>query len=216
MPYIYKIVNDINNKIYIGKTSFSIEKRWKEHCHDSVNRQEEKRPLYNAMNKYGVEHFHIEEIEKIQTDEEACEREIYWINYYDSYHNGYNATLGGNGRAYIDYDFIVELYKNYNILQIHQQTGIDEGTIRNILRIKNIPIKSSQDIAKEKAHKIDCYSLDGKFYKTFNNISEAASYIKPEYTNNYKKLSGVTAHIQQVCTGERKTAYRYKWQYHKD
>lgn len=216
MPYIYKIVNDINNKIYIGKTSFSIEKRWKEHCHDSINRQEEKRPLYNAMNKYGVEHFHIEEIEKIQTDEEACEREIYWINYYDSYHNGYNATLGGDGRAYIDYDFIVELYKNYNILQIHQQTGIDEGTIRNILRIKNIPIKSSQDIAKEKAHKIDCYSLDGKFYKTFNNISEAASYIKPEYTNSYKKLSGVIAHIQQVCTGKRKTAYKYKWQYHKD
>ena len=31
MPYIYKIINNINGKIYIGKTNFTIEKRWKEH-----------------------------------------------------------------------------------------------------------------------------------------------------------------------------------------
>ena len=35
MAYIYKITNDINNKVYIGKTVKSIEKRWKEHCIDS-------------------------------------------------------------------------------------------------------------------------------------------------------------------------------------
>lgn len=27
MAYIYKITNDVNGKIYIGKTEFSIEKR---------------------------------------------------------------------------------------------------------------------------------------------------------------------------------------------
>lgn len=32
MSYIYKIINDINNKIYVGKTDFSLEKRFKEHC----------------------------------------------------------------------------------------------------------------------------------------------------------------------------------------
>ena len=59
MPYIYKITNDINNKIYIGKTLHAIEHRFKEHCKDSKKRQNEKRPLYSAMNKYGIEHFHI-------------------------------------------------------------------------------------------------------------------------------------------------------------
>jgi len=29
MAYIYKIVNDINNKIYIGKTLNSIKERWR-------------------------------------------------------------------------------------------------------------------------------------------------------------------------------------------
>lgn len=34
MPFIYKITDDVNNKVYIGKTSFSIEKRWHEHLQD--------------------------------------------------------------------------------------------------------------------------------------------------------------------------------------
>lgn len=32
MLYIYKIANTLNGKTYIGKTSFTIESRWKEHC----------------------------------------------------------------------------------------------------------------------------------------------------------------------------------------
>lgn len=43
MPYIYKITNDINNKIYIGKTLYTIEHRFKEHCKDSKKRQNEKK-----------------------------------------------------------------------------------------------------------------------------------------------------------------------------
>ena len=46
MAYIYEIINDINDKKYIGKTEFSIEKRFKEHCRDAFKEGEEKRPLY--------------------------------------------------------------------------------------------------------------------------------------------------------------------------
>ena len=48
---------DINGKIYIGKTEFSIEKRFNEHCKDAFRDRNEKRPLYAAMRKYGIEHF---------------------------------------------------------------------------------------------------------------------------------------------------------------
>ena len=51
------------------------------------------------MNKYGIEHFHIEIIEEIDNPEE---REIYWINVKDTYTYGYNATLGGDGKTFID------------------------------------------------------------------------------------------------------------------
>ena len=45
MAYIYQIINDINQKIYVGKTEFSIEKRFKEHCQDAFKGRNEKRPL---------------------------------------------------------------------------------------------------------------------------------------------------------------------------
>ena len=51
--FIYKITNTINNKVYIGKTLSSIEKRFAEHKEDSHRPQEQIRPLYRAMNKYG-------------------------------------------------------------------------------------------------------------------------------------------------------------------
>ena len=35
MAYIYKITNNVNGKIYIGKTEHSVEKRFKEHCSDA-------------------------------------------------------------------------------------------------------------------------------------------------------------------------------------
>lgn len=44
MGYIYKIVNDINDKVYIGKTVNSIEERFNEHCYDARKRRCEKRP----------------------------------------------------------------------------------------------------------------------------------------------------------------------------
>ena len=55
--YIYKITNNINNKIYIGKTNLTIEKRFKEHCRDAFRERNEKRPLYAAMRKYGIQKF---------------------------------------------------------------------------------------------------------------------------------------------------------------
>ena len=78
MAYIYRIWNDINNKNYIGKTLNTIEKRWKEHCNDYRKNHCENRPLYKAMNKYGLEHFHIEQVEECSVDL-LSEREIYWI-----------------------------------------------------------------------------------------------------------------------------------------
>jgi len=38
------------------------------------------------------------------------EREKYWIKFYDSYYNGYNATLGGEGRKEYEALIFVEDY----------------------------------------------------------------------------------------------------------
>ena len=64
---IYCISNKINDNLYIGKTTYpTIEQRFKEHCRDCKKTTFEKRPLYNAMNKYGIENFEISLIEEVE------------------------------------------------------------------------------------------------------------------------------------------------------
>ena len=103
MAFIYVITNDVNGKQYVGKTNFSLERRFKEHILDSKRERCNKRPLYSAMNKYGIEHFHIEKLEECSA-EDSSKREEYWIAKLNTYgHTGYNATKGGDSKKYYDY-----------------------------------------------------------------------------------------------------------------
>ena len=85
MGFIYQIVNDINNKIYIGATNFPLETRFKQHFEESKRERAKNRPLYKAIREYGFEHFRIELIE-ITDDLEN--REKYWINKKNTVNNG--------------------------------------------------------------------------------------------------------------------------------
>ena len=100
MGFIYKITNNINNKIYIGKTNRDINVRFQEHIDssNSINSPSYNYYLHRAFRKYGIENFSIDKIEEV-SEELINEREKYWIKYYDSYNNGYNLTLGGEGNT---------------------------------------------------------------------------------------------------------------------
>ena len=96
MGYIYKIINTINNKVYIGQTTRTIAERYEEHLNharNSVNRH-----LYDAMNYYGIENFTVELLEDCE-DAKLNGRESYWIKCYKSNDRafGYNMTSGGEG-----------------------------------------------------------------------------------------------------------------------
>ena len=102
---LYKIVNLVNNKIYVGKTSQTVEKRWKDHCYEArrwQKCQETNTPfgyntrLYPAMNKYGYENFKIILIEEVSNLEELNKQEKYWIDFYDTRNTGYNIAAGGH------------------------------------------------------------------------------------------------------------------------
>lgn len=93
MHLIYKI-NFKSGKVYIGQT-INLIKRKTDHLKEARNGNNSK--VYRAMRKYNTTRDDFEIIETgIQTQEEADSREIYWIQYYDSYHNGYNSTTGGD------------------------------------------------------------------------------------------------------------------------
>lgn len=203
MSYIYKIYNDINDKIYIGKTNYLLEKRFQEHIRDSKKNQEN-RPLYNAMNKYGVEHFKIEQIEECDI-QIVDEREKYWIEFLQTFKYGYNATLGGDGKSYLDYELIYATYLETNsVKETALIVSCDEKSVSTILniygitkedRIKNMALKKSNFVAM-----ID--KKTNKIIKVFNGTREAGRFLNKTHQ-----------HIQEVCQGKRKSAYGYLWKY---
>lgn len=97
---IYLITNKINDKKYVGQSS-RINFRWTHHIVDLRNNCHHNKHLQASWNKYGADNFEFSIIEKC-TEDELNQREIYWINYYDSFNNGYNLDQGGSGaRGYM-------------------------------------------------------------------------------------------------------------------
>ena len=98
------------------------------------------RPLYQAFKKYGIDNFQVEKIEECKA-EALEEREKYWIEYYGSFKNGYNATLGGDGKPYLDYDLICAMYKELqDCSKIANILHIDAGHISDILKSRHIKV----------------------------------------------------------------------------
>lgn len=121
---IYKITNKVNGKIYIGKTKRTLEERWKQHYRD-VNSKISCFKLQKAIKEFGVENFIAEEIDSAGTNEEANEKEVYWIKFYNSMNNGYNTSPGGKAGGHrrkvqavedkIIFDTMVDAAKHYGI-----------------------------------------------------------------------------------------------------
>lgn len=97
---IYKITNTENQKVYIGQTINSLEKRWNRHYNDAINNNLNTH-FARAIRFYGKDKFIPEVIDTAVSQEELTAKEQYWIHYYNSIQNGYNETdatekSGGN------------------------------------------------------------------------------------------------------------------------
>ena len=192
MSIIYVITNQINHKQYVGKTSYSIEKRFQEHIYDSHRSlgYNQHRPLYMAFNKYGIDNFTIEMLEEVPEDQEN-EREQYWIAQLDTYNNGYNATLGGDGQSYIDKAKVLELYhQGYNNSQIAAILGHERSNISKIIKSFGL---SSQFSAKKKVtlHQKETVLL-------FDSYQEAAQYLIDNNISRSKNKKIVADGIAQA------------------
>lgn len=140
--YIYKITNDINDKIYIGQTRTTINDRWYGHKYAAKNNKGNS-ILYDDMRKYGFDNFHISVIRKyIKKNVEDLKsilniREIYYIDKFDSTNmfKGYNISKGGNDSTLKCKD--VDIYDvNGNFIEtlpsrkkVSEKYNIDDHTI---------------------------------------------------------------------------------------
>ena len=204
MAYIYLIKNKINGKGYVGKTQLTISERWRQHCSDAFKPRCEKRPLYAAIRKYGIENF---EVSKLEQTDKPNEREIYWIEKLGTFHDGYNATHGGDGKSYLDHQLIIDTYqKVQSCTDVAKILGCNEDSVSNVLKNANIEVLSSHEVAKRKFSKaVNQYTIDThEFLTTYNSLTDAEKALN--------KPKGHT-HIADCCYGRRKSAYGYYWQF---
>ena len=98
-PSIYKLINKINGKIYIGKT-FNLKKRIKDHSY-AVN----KKYLCSAIKKYGWNNFEVEILNEFEylDNIELLALECAYIEYFNSTNQniGYNRCLFSNDKSFL-------------------------------------------------------------------------------------------------------------------
>ncbi len=124
---IYKIINDVNSKIYVGQTRQSLIDRLDLHIRNSNSKNYRNMPILYAIRKYGVSHFKIELLEELSelfTQEEIDNKEIEWgLKLNTLSPNGYNLRLG-KGKSVVSEETrkkIGDIHRGKKLPEWHKQ-----------------------------------------------------------------------------------------------
>lgn len=211
MGIIYKVSNINNDKIYIGQTIRTLKERWEQHITDSHNKKDITNHFHNAIRKYGAQSFNPIILEECDNDL-LNEREKYWINYYDSYNNGYNSTLGGNGREgyIVDIDLVINLIKSgQKIDDISNQIGVPHAVITR--RLKAAGVDLTKQIQKNRRIQ-PVYQWDnvGNLINIFSSGTEVEEKLKYNRKSISFAIKNKTRAFDFYWTHGEKPEYKYR------
>jgi hypothetical protein len=196
---IYKITNNINNKVYIGQTTYdSLLERIDQYKKEYKYRPNS-RPIIKAMVKYGWENFSWEILTTTNNKEELDKLERYYIAQYHSLcsENGYNIELGGSGPGTHSEDTKRKIseaqlgeknhmfgktgYKNITSKEIIElTTGLIFGSALEASRYFNLSNSHISAVARGERG-----STGGR---VFRYLDDKHQIIQPEYCAKIKKL----------------------------
>ena len=169
MCSIYVIKNSANNKVYVGQTWRSMERRFQVHLQNSTANHCIK--LRRATKKYGADKFSIELLTFCHSQEMANYWETYFIHKFDSIKHGYNVLESGFSRKGIKHTpqtkkkmSIVHsgagngnsVLKSWQVSQIREEydnfknpnTGSKYGAISFLAKKNGVAITTIFDIVK--------------------------------------------------------------------
>ncbi len=192
--YIYKITNLINHKIYIGRTTRTVEQRYREHCTAAL--KGDSRHLYCSMREYGIENFQVETIDVAESIEELSQKEAYWVAYYHTYDEGYNMTLAGESnpmecsKSRLQHDLrmrdpsvrskisiSLRQYKSNNPVSRETRAKLAAAARGNQKGLgKKRPISAIQVTAEKNQKAVYCEDLHGNIVGEFCSVTEAAKW----------------------------------------
>lgn len=225
---IYKHTNKINGKCYIGQTKQTASIRWA----NGLGYKSRSCIFWNAIKKYGWNNFEHQILEdNINTQEDANDREIFWIKHFNSYvnfenSNGYNMTLGGNNGEHLGYSVYQIDKKTLKIIKEFPSTAEASrqfGSENNSSQIRNC----CDGIKRSAKGYFWCYK------KNYSKIWEpkANKLVTPVYQINDKleviqKYDSITDYVKKTgfsggsivscCLRKQRKANNYYWCYLSD
>lgn len=220
---IYKFTNIINGKVYIGKT-INIDRRLKEHKYRS---KYHKNKFGYALTKYGFDSFIFESILSINSTNKSKLNIILnileksFIQKYNSYYNGYNSTLGGDGclgtiKSQESKDALSKLKVGKSInkgnkASLDTKIKLSKLSVERYKDIRKKPksifknlmtdsCRKLQSIKKKKA--IQQFTLDNTYIQDWDSALDASIILDIQVDT-----------IRKCCKNTRKTAGGFTWKY---
>ena len=212
MGYIYKITNSVNDKMYVGKTTTTLEHRWKYHIKDALRKRNFRSKLYSAMEKYGCDKFSISQIEECDNSI-INDRERYWIKYYGTVENGYNIMSGGDGNNIITDTEAANMLKLWEQgltqKEISERIGRNHKAVKRILYANGVTreqiLKRQDEVTKgSRVKAVYVYDADGKFIGEYESLITAEKVLGIHHTTIGHVIHGKLAHAR----GLRFTDYK--------
>ncbi len=230
---IYKFVNLINGKRYIGQST-DIKLRW--YRHKSCSKSNKAKTYFNkALRKYGWDNFYFVIIEEVKDLQLLDKREDFWINYYNTMNGkmGYNLCSAGKNRT--GYKHTEETKEKIRLTRFKNNIGIGyKHTLESLKKISEasksrIGFKSvwfGKKFSQEHKNKISQGNIGRKVSLEtrvklsrqviqYNQNNELIK-IWPSITDASKTLNIDNGSISRCCKGIYKTVGGFKWKYKED
>lgn len=201
---IYGWYNTLKDMWYVGQTIHP-EGRLKRHIDRAINKKYNTY-FYNSIRKYGLDKFVYCVLEDNVLRANLSMKEMDWIEEMDSFENGYNMTLGGEGslsrtpwnKGKIG---IFSKESRKRMSESHKGKHLSEKTRLKMSESHKgiLPWNTGKPSLKRK--KVSKYDLNGNYIQTYNSILEA------------KSQNPKAGHLNDVCQGLRKQAGGFIWKY---
>ena len=205
---IYKATNILNDKVYIGVTTKSIEERKKDHIQKAY--KQTGGYFQKEIFTYSPEAFIWEQIDTATCLDELAQKEKNYILKYGSNSIGYNSDSGGGFKKTVyQYDLngnLIAVYNNLDEIKISSKKRISNACLNGNAHGGYLWSYVQHDTLIPKKDKrlkgVKQYDFSNNLLKEYKSVAEAS------------KLSGISKTcINRCCRGERESSGGFLWKY---